>query len=129
MRARDVTSPIHRTRNHVVLFESPFSWNEEWSIVEAEVLTDAEEETWAKSLGIRWDGDRRDPESKGFPNSSGKAVWFWIPSDLEPFFYGVIIPQLLERRQREKNQRKLHKQLEEMMAQIGRLTAERAEAA
>ncbi|HZG08050.1 MAG TPA: hypothetical protein VEZ70_03620 [Allosphingosinicella sp.] len=116
MKAKDVISPIHRTRNHVVLFESPSEWNEEWSIVEAETTEDGED--WNRSLGIRWDGDREDPASKGFPSSSGKAVWFWIPSDLSPFFYGIIIPQLKERKKRERHDRILRKQLRAIMTKL-----------
>ncbi len=116
MKARDVTSPIHRTRNHVVLFESPTEWDEQWSIVEAEITEDGED--WSRSLGIRWDGDRDDPLSKGFPSSSGKAVWFWIPSELSPFFYGIIIPQLKERKKRERQDRVLRRQLRAIIAKL-----------
>ena len=126
MRARDVTSPIHRTRNHVVKFESPYNWNEEWSIVEAEVLNE-DGETWERSLGIRWDGDRRDSDSKGFPNSSGRAVWFWIPTELRPFFDGAIIPQLLDRRKREKSDRKIQEQLGVLLEKLEELTSESLE--
>jgi hypothetical protein len=118
MKAIDVTSPIHRTRNHVVLFESPTEWHEEWSIVEAETTEDGED--WTRSLGIRWDGERDDPSSKGFPSSSGKAVWFWIPSRLTPFFDGIIIPQLKEGKKRERQDRLVRRQLR---AIINRLDA------
>ena len=115
MKAIDVTSPIHRTRNHVVLFES--SRPEFWSVVEAETTEDGED--WYRSLGIRWDGDRDDPDSKGFPNSSGKAVWFWIPEELHPFFYGVILPQLRERQKRSRQDRMIRRQLREIKALLG----------
>jgi hypothetical protein len=123
MRAKDVTSPIYRTRNHNVLFESPTSWDEEWSIVEAEVTEDPEEGEWVRSLGIRWDGDRDDPDSKGFPNSSGKGVWFWIPQNLAPFFYGMIIPQLLARKKQEAKDKSLKKNLKELIEKVEQLTA------
>lgn len=97
MRPEDVTSPVSRTRNHAVLFQTPDDDDESWSIVEAEVSEIEEPDVWQRSIGIRWDGDRDDPSSKGFPNSSGKGVWFWIPTKLMPFFDGVIIPQLKER--------------------------------
>jgi hypothetical protein len=129
MRAKDVKSPISTTRNHNVLFESPFSWDEEFSIVEAEVLDDDGTE-WNRSLGMRWDGDRRDDDSKGFPNSSGKAVWFWIPKTLEPFFRGIIIPTLLERRGGEQRHKKLASELKEikllLMKQQPDMTAAKA---
>ena len=97
MRPEDVTSPVSRTRNHVVLFQTPDDAEECWSIVEAETSEIEEPDVWRKSIGIRWDGDRDDPNSKGFPNSSGRGFWFWLPTQVQPFFYGMIIPQLKER--------------------------------
>lgn len=117
MRAREVVSPISRTRNHNVLFESPPSWGEQWSLVEAETTEDGED--WEKSLGIRWDGDRRDSSSKGFPSSSGHGVWFWLPADIAPFFYGFVIPQLKQRKKSEKGQREIMRKLDDIIEGIG----------
>ena len=122
MRPEDVISPVARTRNHVVLFQTPDDDDECWSIVEAEVSEIDEPDVWRKLIGVRWDGDRDDPDSKGFPNSSGKGVWFWVPTQVAPFFYGMIIPQLKERlvnfesRQSvESDLRKIKKMLSQML--------------
>lgn len=116
MRAREVVSPINRTRNHVVLFESPSTWGEPWSLVEAEITDDGE--AWNKCLGMRWDGDRKDSDAKGFPSSSGRAVWFWIPEDLQPFFYGIIIPQLTQRKKSERQGREMMRKIDEILEAI-----------
>lgn len=116
MRAREVLSPISRTRNHVVVFESPTAWDEQWSLVEAEVTDDGE--YWDKRLGIRWDGDRRDSNSKGFPSSSGHGVWFWLPTDVVPFFYAYVIPQLKQRKKSEKGHRALMRKMEEILESV-----------
>lgn len=118
MRAKDVLSPISKTRNHNVLFESPASWGEPWSLVEAEVTEDGEE--WNSCLGLRWDGDRNDPDAKGFPNSSGKAVWMWMPEDLLPFFYGMIIPQLTQRKKSERHNRNMANKIDEILALLSK---------
>lgn len=121
MRPEEVTSPVSRTRNHVVLFKAPDYADELWSIVEAEVSEPDEPDVWRKSVGIRWDGDRDDPLSKGFPNSSGKAVWFWLPSEIAPFFYGVVIPQLKERLKAFESQRRVERDLKKVRKMMERL--------
>lgn len=123
MRPEEVTSPVSRTRNHVVLFQTPDEANEPWSIVEAEVAEIDDPDVWRKSIGIRWDGDRDDPGSKGFPNSSGKGVWFWLPKMVAPFFYGVIIPQLVERRRTFDSQKKIEGELRKMRKLIAKMSS------
>lgn len=121
MRPEDVKSPVSRTRNHVVLFQTPDSDDECWSIAEAEVAEIDDLDVWRKTIGIRWDGDRDDIESKGFPNSSGQGVWFWLPTQVAPFFYGMIIPQLRERKNAFKSRRQAANDLskiKKMLAQI-----------
>lgn len=123
MRPEEVTSPVARTRNHVVLFQTPDDAGECWSIVEAEVAEPDEPDVWRKSIGMRWDGDRDDPNSKGFPNSSGKGVWFWLPSDLSPFFYGMVIPQMKERRKAFDSRQRVESDLRKIKKMLSRLTS------
>jgi hypothetical protein len=82
MHPKHVKSPVQRTRNHTPIFHSPEEWEENFSIVEADVL-DVDTDTWKRNLGIRWDGDRTDKKDLGFPSTSGNAVWFWLPRHLE----------------------------------------------
>ena len=82
MHPKHVKSPVQRTRNHTPMFLSPGEWDENFSIVEADVLNE-ETDTWERKIGIRWDGDRTSRSDLGFPSTSGNSVWFWLPRHLE----------------------------------------------
>ncbi len=70
MHPKHVKSPMYRTRNHKQMFMSPEEWEENFSVVEADVL-DPNTDTWARSLGIRWDGDR----IRSYTTSVGRSLF------------------------------------------------------
>jgi hypothetical protein len=113
MHPRDVKSPVSRTRNHRKLFMSPKTWTEDdpWSLCEVECF-DASTDKWDLRVGIRWDGDRSSIADKGFPNSSGQAVWFVLPRPIERIVRAAIGTLELMRKVEKLTQKRLKKKPE-----------------